>query len=45
MGGTIDQNADLLKEFEGLSPAQISWRPHRREWSIGENVHHLVTAN
>jgi len=36
--------AQLLKEAEGLSPAQSDWRPSPDEWSVGEILHHLTLA-
>ena len=36
--------ADVLKEVQGLSPAQAEWKPGTKDWSIGEIVHHLTLA-
>ncbi len=36
--------ADVLKEVEGLSQAQLNWRPHEKDWSVGEIIHHLTVA-
>jgi DinB superfamily len=33
---------EVLKEVEGLSQAQLDWRPAQQEWSIGEVIHHLT---
>src|SRR5437870_12980474 len=36
--------ADVLAEAEGLSQRQADWKPSEKEWSVGEVVHHLTTA-
>jgi DinB family protein len=36
--------AEILSEIEGLSQAQIDWRPSERDWSVGEIIHHLTLA-
>src|SRR5262245_32537724 len=36
--------AQILDEVEGLSQAQIDWRPSERDWAIGEIIHHLTLA-
>ncbi len=36
--------AHVLKDVEGLSQAQVDWRPGDRDWSVGEIVHHLTLA-
>ena len=36
--------AEILNEIEGLTQAQMDWRPGARDWSIGEIVHHLTVA-
>jgi len=36
--------ADVLKEVEGLSQAQVDWTPGEKDWSVGEIVHHLTIA-
>jgi hypothetical protein len=35
---------EILTEVEGLSQAQVDWRPSEGDWSIGEIVHHLTLA-
>jgi hypothetical protein len=35
---------EILGEIEGLSQAQLDWRPGDRDWSIGEIIHHLTLA-
>jgi hypothetical protein len=36
--------ARVLSEVEGLSQAQVDWRPTAGDWSVGEIVHHLTLA-
>jgi DinB superfamily len=36
--------AQVLKEIEGLSQAQVDWRASDRDWSVGEIIHHLTLA-
>jgi DinB superfamily len=36
--------AQVLAEAEGLSQAQVDWRPGPNEWSIGEILNHLTIA-
>ena len=36
--------AEILREIEGLSQAQVDWRPSERDWSVGEIIHHLTLA-
>ena len=38
------ERAQVLEELEGLSQAQVDWRPADNEWSIGEVIHHLTIA-
>lgn len=35
---------EILDEIEGLSQAQLDWRPSERDWSVGEIIHHLTLA-
>lgn len=35
---------EILNEIEGLSQAQVDWRPSERDWSVGEIIHHLTLA-
>jgi hypothetical protein len=34
----------ILDELDGLSQAQMDWRPSEGDWSVGEIVHHLTLA-
>ena len=36
--------AQVLKETEALSQAQVDWQPAEGEWSIGEILHHVMLA-
>jgi hypothetical protein len=36
--------ARLLAEVDGLSQAQVEWRPQPADWCIAEIVHHLTLA-
>jgi hypothetical protein len=36
--------AEILNEIEGLSQAQIDWRPSEQDWCVGEIIHHLTLA-
>ena len=36
--------AEVLGEVDGLSQAQVDWRPASDDWSIGEILHHLTLA-
>jgi len=36
--------AEILGEAEGLSQAQVDWKPSAQDWSVGEVVHHLILA-
>ncbi|MBI3630459.1 MAG: DinB family protein [Candidatus Rokubacteria bacterium] len=36
--------AEALREVDGLSQAQVDWRPAGTEWSIGEILSHLSVA-
>ncbi|HLE44968.1 MAG TPA: DinB family protein [Methylomirabilota bacterium] len=36
--------AQVLSEVEGLSQAEVGWRPSERDWSVGEIIHHLTLA-
>ena len=36
--------ARVLSEVEGLSQAEVDWRPSDRDWSVGEIIHHLTLA-
>ena len=36
--------AEILKEIEGLTQAQLDWRASERDWSVGEIIHHLTLA-
>ena len=36
--------ANVLREVDGLSQAQVDWRPAESEWSIGEVLSHLTGA-
>jgi DinB family protein len=35
---------EVLHEVEGLSQSQADWKPSATEWSVGEIVDHLTTA-
>src|SRR2546430_5159254 len=38
--------ADEVKQSFGcLSPQQLNWKLHPEQWSVGQCLHHLVTAN
>ena len=34
----------VLREAEGLTQIQADWRPHEKEWSVGEVIDHLAIA-
>ncbi|HWC02159.1 MAG TPA: DinB family protein [Methylomirabilota bacterium] len=36
--------AEILGEADGLSQAQVDWRPAVDDWSVGEILHHLTLA-
>lgn len=46
MIATIRNFPDVLEELvSGLTPAQLTARPLEGEWSIAQNVHHLVDSH
>jgi len=36
--------ARVLAAIDGLTHAQVSWKPAPNEWSVVENLEHLVLA-
>jgi hypothetical protein len=36
--------AEVLREAEGLSQAQADWKPGPTDWSVGEIIDHLTSA-
>jgi uncharacterized damage-inducible protein DinB len=40
--GVIEQNENLLGEFKDLRKEQLNWKPKKSEWSIAQNLQHLI---
>ena len=36
---------DAEREFGGLSPAQLNWKPSAERWSVGQCFDHLIASN
>lgn len=32
-------------EFGSLSETEINWRPNAEQWSVAQNIHHLIVVN
>lgn len=32
-------------EFKALTETEINWRPNAEQWSVAQNVHHLIVVN
>ncbi len=42
----IDDNTSAFKKyFGGLSSEELNWKPSQEQWSIAQNIDHLITIN
>ncbi len=32
-------------EFKALTETEINWRPNAEQWSVAQNIHHLIVVN
>jgi hypothetical protein len=49
LGGLVEElNAvadDARRDFGGLTPAQLNWKPSPERWSVGQCFEHLIKTN
>ena len=42
----LDQLTQAFKnEFGSLSESEINWRPNTQQWSVAQNIYHLIVVN
>jgi len=42
----LDENSQKFAQaFGGMTQAELNWKPNPEQWSIGQNIDHLITIN
>ena len=44
-GSAFEDRKNLISFLEGIDPAHVNWRPPDGEWSLHENLEHILLTD